>query len=89
MYGFNQFVTTRALFTADGQTVYVHTATATGDNTQVLPLVDEYGRNNDPGCFAKHRDLAHDRQSRQIDQSDGKVTVKGGNGIAVSGATAS
>lgn len=32
IYGFNQFVDTRARFTRDGQTAYVVTATATGDN---------------------------------------------------------
>ena len=32
MFGFNQFVSTRARFTADGQAAYIHTATATGDN---------------------------------------------------------
>jgi Divergent InlB B-repeat domain/IPT/TIG domain len=32
IFGFNQFVTARARFTADGQTAYVMTATATGDN---------------------------------------------------------
>jgi hypothetical protein len=31
-YGFNQYVDTRARFTADGLTAYVVTATATGDN---------------------------------------------------------
>ena len=31
-FGFNQFVDTRARFTADGQTAYLVTATATGDN---------------------------------------------------------
>jgi hypothetical protein len=32
MWGFNQYVDTRARFAADGQTAYVVTATATGDN---------------------------------------------------------
>ena len=32
MFGFNQFPSTRARFTADGQAAYIHTATATGDN---------------------------------------------------------
>jgi len=32
MFGFNQFVDTRARFTPDGQTAYITTATATGDN---------------------------------------------------------
>jgi hypothetical protein len=32
IFGFNQFTSTRARFTADGQTAYIHTATATGDN---------------------------------------------------------
>ena len=32
MFGFNQFPSTRARFTADGLTAYVLTATATGDN---------------------------------------------------------
>ena len=32
MFGFNQFVNTRARFTADGQAAYIITGTATGDN---------------------------------------------------------
>ena len=32
IFGFNQFVNTRARFTGNGQTAYVITATATGDN---------------------------------------------------------
>lgn len=32
IYGFNQFVSTRARFSADGLTAYLMTATATGDN---------------------------------------------------------
>ncbi len=31
-FGFNQFPSTRARFTPDGQAAYIHTATATGDN---------------------------------------------------------
>jgi hypothetical protein len=47
MYGFNQFVTTRARFTADGQTVYVHTATATGDNNTSKSFVYSLNAGND------------------------------------------
>jgi hypothetical protein len=32
IFGFNQFVDTRARFTGDGRTAYIITATATGDN---------------------------------------------------------
>ena len=32
IFGFNQFANTRARFTADGQTAYIITGTATGDN---------------------------------------------------------
>ncbi|MEY2529683.1 MAG: hypothetical protein QOJ05_1773, partial [Verrucomicrobiota bacterium] len=32
MFGFNQFPSTRARFTPNGQAAYIHTATATGDN---------------------------------------------------------
>jgi hypothetical protein len=32
--GMDQFITTRARFTPDGQTVYLHTATADGQNSR-------------------------------------------------------
>jgi len=49
MFGFNQFVTTRARFTADGQTVYVHTATATGDNNTSKSFVYALNSVNEAG----------------------------------------
>ena len=42
-YGFNQFPNTRARFTADSQTVYIITGTATGDNNTSKSFVYSLG----------------------------------------------
>ena len=46
IWGFNQFVNTRARFTADSQTLYVITATATGDNDSSKSFVYCLGSSN-------------------------------------------
>ena len=43
IFGFNQFVDTRARFTADGQTAYIITGTATGDNNTSKSFVYSLG----------------------------------------------
>jgi hypothetical protein len=48
IFGFNQFVSTRARFTADGQTAYVMTATATGDNNTSKSFVYSLDASNSP-----------------------------------------
>jgi hypothetical protein len=90
-YGFNQFVTTRARFTADGQTVYVHTATATGDNNtskSFLYSLNTAATTTQAVLRSTAISLTTAKTGRSI-KASGKVTVKDGNGIAVSGATAS
>ena len=89
MYGFNQFVTTRARFTADGQNVYVHTATATGDNNtskSFLYSLNTAGTTTQAVLRSTAISLTTARSGRSI-KATGKVAVKDGNGIAVSGAT--
>lgn len=90
MYGFNQFVTTRARFTADGQTVYVHTATATGDNNtskSFLYSMNTAATTTQAVLRSAAISLTTAKAGRSI-KATGKVTVKDGNGIAVSSATA-
>ena len=89
IYGFNQFVTTRARFTADGQTVYVHTATATGDNNtskSFLYSLNTAVTTTQPVLRSTAISLTTARSGKSI-KATGKVAVKDGNGIAVSGAT--
>ena len=89
IFGFNQFSNTRARFTADGQTAYIITATATGDNNTSKSFV--YSLNTavtttQAVLRGTAISLTTARSGRSI-KASGKVTVKDGNGIAISGAT--
>jgi hypothetical protein len=91
MFGFNQFPTTRARFTPDGLKAYMMTATATGDNNTSKSFVyalDASATTSQALLRSTAITLTTAKTGRSI-KASGKVTVKDGNGIAVSGATAS
>jgi hypothetical protein len=90
IYGFNQFVTARARFTVDGQTAYLMTATATGDNNTSRSFV--YSLNAGNGVVATTLHSASIGLSATLMKNNqvsvnGIVTVKDANGTSVSGAT--
>jgi len=99
IYGFNQYVDTRARFTGDGLTAYLVTATATGDNNTSKSFV--YSLNAALGSAPPPQQppptstllrstsitlSAKLLRSRQVSVA-GVVTVKGSTGAAVPGAT--
>jgi hypothetical protein len=93
-FGFNQFVDTRARFTPDGQTAYLVTATATGDNNTSKSFVysiNASGSAPPPPTSTLLRStsitLSAKPQRNGTVTVTGVVAVKDGNGAAVSGAT--
>jgi len=98
IFGFNQFVSTRARFTADGQTAYVITATATGDNNTSRSFVYSLNASNGIAPTPTPTPMATALRSTSINLSaalmknnqvsvNGIVTVKDASGAAVPGAT--
>lgn len=94
IYGFNQFVGTRARFNADGQTAYVITATATGDNNTSKSFL--YCLNaalSDPPAPQQSPKLrgSISLSARQLKNASwtvtGIISVKDQSGVAVLGAT--
>jgi hypothetical protein len=98
IFGFNQTVTARARFTPDGQTAYLMTATATGDNNTSRSFV--YSLNASIGALPTPTPtpIATALRSTSINLSatllknnqvsvNGIVTVKDASGTAISGAT--
>jgi hypothetical protein len=85
-YGFNQYVDTRARFTADGRTAYVVTATATGDNNTSKSFV--YSLNTSTILRSTSITLSTKLQSGTVNVT-GIDTVKDQNGAAISGALVS
>lgn len=99
MEGFNQWVATRARFTADGQTAFVVTATASGDNYTSRSFVNSINTGSasppppPPPTAVKLRStdisLSAKEQRRGTVTVSGLVTVRDELGAAVSGVTAS
>jgi hypothetical protein len=99
IFGFNQFVSTRARFTADGQTAYVMTATATGDNNTSRSFVYSLNASNGTSPTPTPTPLPTTAlRSTSINLSgtlmknnqvsvNGIVAVKDASGAAVPGAT--
>jgi IPT/TIG domain-containing protein len=99
IFGFNQFVSARARFTADGQTAYVMTATATGDNNTSRSFVYSLNANNGISPTPTPTPLPTTAlRSASINLSgtlmknnqvsvNGIVAVKDASGAAVPGAT--
>lgn len=95
MFGFNQFVSTRARFTADGKTVYVMTGTATGDNDTSRSFVYSLNASSTtpppPSTATSLRStsitLSGGLLRKRTASVTGTVVVKDQNGAAVSGAT--
>jgi hypothetical protein len=93
IYGFNQYVDTRARFTSDGATVYVVTATATGDNNTSKSFV--YSLNAalstlPPPTSTLMRSTSITLSAKLLKNQvsvTGIVTVKDANGTVISGAT--
>ena len=65
IFGFNQFVNTRARFTADGQTAYIITATATGDNNTSKSFVYSLNAGNGTAPTTDERSLAQNARNRR------------------------
>jgi hypothetical protein len=90
-YGFNQFVDTRARFTADGLTAYFVTATATGDNNTSKSFVyslNVTGTNAAPAKKMQVSSISLGLRSQSMKAIvSGVVTVKDTSGIPMSGAT--
>jgi hypothetical protein len=97
IYGFNQFVDTRARFTADGLTAYLVTATATGDNSTSKSFVYSINAGGStppppPGPISTSLRSTSITLSAKL-QHNGTVTVTGvvavkdGSGTAVPSAT--
>jgi hypothetical protein len=91
IYGFNQFVDTRARFTSDGRTAYLVTATATGDNNTSKSFVYSLSTSDGaPPPIMKLRSTAIQLSSKPLSSNmvvvTGVVTVKDENAVAVSGA---
>jgi IPT/TIG domain-containing protein len=100
IFGFNQFVSARARFTSDGQTAYLMTATATGDNNTSRSFVYSLNTSNgvSPTPTPAPTPIATALRSTSINLSatllknnqvsvNGIVTVKDASGVAVAGAT--
>jgi hypothetical protein len=98
IFGFNQFVSTRARFSADGMTAYLMTATATGDNNTSRSFVYALNANNGAppaptptptanSLRSTSITLAANLQARRYVVVTGLVTVKDQQGATVSGAT--
>lgn len=93
-FGFNQFPTTRARFAADGQTAYVLTATATGDNNTSRSFVYSLnaGDNIPPLPTDALRSVsitlsANELRGHTAAAVTGLVEIKDQKGMAVAGAT--
>ncbi|HYJ03749.1 MAG TPA: hypothetical protein VEX43_01345, partial [Chthoniobacterales bacterium] len=100
IYGFNQFVSTRARFTPDGLTAYLMTGTATGDNETSRSFVYSFNTGNatQPAPTPAPSPTATSLRSASITLSanlqgkrnvvvTGLVAVKDQKGASVSGAT--
>ncbi len=99
IFGFNQFVSTRARFTADGQTAYVMTATATGDNNTSRSFVYSLNASNGtsptptptplPTTALRSTSISLSGTLMKNNQVsvNGIVAVKDASGAAVPGAT--
>jgi hypothetical protein len=98
-FGFNQFVTARSRFTADGQTAYVMTATATGDNNTSRSFVYSLNASNGtsptptptPTPTTALRSTSINLSGTLMKNNqvsvNGIVAVKDASGVAVPGAT--
>jgi hypothetical protein len=94
-FGFNQFVSTRARFTADGQTAYLNTATATGDNNTsksfVYSLNTAIGNPPPPPTSTVLRTTSITLSANLLNKRSvavtGLIAVKDQNSAAVTGAT--
>jgi hypothetical protein len=98
IYGFNQFVSTRARFSADGSAAYLMTGTATGDNETSRSFV--YSLNTGTGTTPTPTPppalnslrsvsitLSANSQAKRNVVVTGLVAVKDQKGASVSGAT--
>jgi len=90
IYGFNQYVDTRARFTSDGSTAHIVTATATGDNNTSKSFVYSLNAALTPPT-TKLRSTSITLSARMLKNSlvtiTGVLTAKDQAGVAVSGAT--
>jgi hypothetical protein len=94
IYGFNQYVDTRARFTPDGSTAYSITATATGDNNTSKSFVYSLNAALSPPLTPKKlRSTSISLSSRALKNTlvtiSGVVSAKDQAGLPVSGATVS
>jgi hypothetical protein len=89
--GFNQSTDTKARFAPDGQSAYLITLTATGDNNTSESFVYalDTSASNSTAVLRSTKIAVTAKSARTGAKASGRVTVQDANGAAVAGATVS